>query len=91
VGFRISESARREDSSHIYIHILLRFEDILFFIIIIFLKLKVILEKRLKSFLISEKYLESSKNYRKILRHDLAPNELKNIFRTLENIFKYLK
>jgi hypothetical protein len=42
-------------------------------------------------FLMSEKYLEGSKNSRKILRYDLAPNELKNIFRTFENIFKYLK
>jgi hypothetical protein len=36
----------------------------------------------LKSFLMSEKYLEGSKNSRKILKHDLAPNELKTIFIT---------
>jgi hypothetical protein len=45
----------------------------------------------LKSFLMSEKYLECSKNSRKLSRHDLEPNKLKNIFRTFENIFKYLK
>jgi hypothetical protein len=45
----------------------------------------------MKLFLKSGKYLEGSKNSRKIPRHDLAPNELKNIFRIFENIFKYLK
>jgi hypothetical protein len=45
----------------------------------------------MKSFLMSEKYLEGSKNYRQIPRHDLAPNKLKNIFKTFENVFKYLK
>jgi hypothetical protein len=60
------------------IYILLGLEFILFFVIIPFLNLKVISEKRLKSFLISENYLEGSKNFRKIPRHDLAPNELKN-------------
>jgi hypothetical protein len=34
---------------------------------------------------------KGSKNFRKIPRHDLAPNELKNIFRTFENVLKYLK
>jgi hypothetical protein len=34
----------------------------------------------------SEKYLEGSKSSRKISRHDLVPNELKNIFRTFENL-----
>jgi hypothetical protein len=61
----------------VVIYILLGFEDILFFIVIPFLKLKVIFIKRMKSFLISEKYLKGSKNSRKISRHDLAPNGLK--------------
>jgi hypothetical protein len=39
----------------------------------------------------SKKYLEGSKKSRKITRNDLAPNELKNVFRAFENIFKYLK
>jgi hypothetical protein len=47
-------------------YILLGFEDILFFIIILFLTLKFIFRKRLKSFLISEKYLEGSKISKKI-------------------------
>jgi hypothetical protein len=32
----------------------------------------------------SKKYLKGSKNSRKISRHDLEPNDLKNIFRTFE-------
>jgi hypothetical protein len=31
----------------------------------------------MKSFLISENYLEGFKNSRKLPKHDLAPNELK--------------
>jgi hypothetical protein len=58
-------------------YILLGFENILFFVLILFLKLKIIFRKRLKSFLISEKYLEGSKNCRKLSRHDLAFNKLK--------------
>jgi hypothetical protein len=54
-------------------------------------KIKIDFQKRLKSFLISEKYLEDYKNSRKIPRHDLTPNELKNIFRNFENVFKYPK
>jgi hypothetical protein len=38
-----------------------------------------------------EKYLEGFENCRKIPRHDLEPMNSKNIFRTFENIFKYLK
>jgi hypothetical protein len=39
-----------------------------------------------------EKYLEGSKNYNKIPRHDLASNELKeNIFSAFQNVIKYLK
>jgi hypothetical protein len=45
----------------------------------------------LKSYLMSEKYPEGSKISRKIPRHDLAPNELKNIFRAFENVIKYHK
>jgi hypothetical protein len=71
-GFQNSERARRDDSSHIYI--LLEFEDILFFVIIPFLKLKTILEK----------YFEGSENSRKIPRHNLAPNERKSIFRSFK-------
>jgi hypothetical protein len=58
-------------------YILLGFEDILFFIIILVFKIKNNFRKRLKSFLISEKYLEGSKCSRKTPRHDLALNELK--------------
>jgi hypothetical protein len=57
------------------IYILLGFEDILFFVIISFLKLKVISEKF--EIVFNRKYLECSDNSRKILRYDLAPNELK--------------
>jgi hypothetical protein len=53
---------------------LLGFEDILFFVIIPFLKLKTI----------PEKYFDGSKNSRKNPRHDLAPNERKIIFRSFE-------
>jgi hypothetical protein len=42
-------------------------------------------------YLTSEKYLEGTKNTRKIPRHDLASNEQKNIFRAFENVFNYLK
>jgi hypothetical protein len=62
--------------THTYIYILLGFKDILFFVIIPFLKLKVISKKTEIVFNI-RKYLEGSKNYRKISRHDLTPNELK--------------
>jgi hypothetical protein len=40
----------------------------------------------LKSYLTSENYPEGSKYYRKIPRHDLAPNELKKIFRSFNNV-----
>jgi hypothetical protein len=58
------------------IYILLGFEDILFFVIIPFLELKIILEKA-KIVLNVRKYIKGSKNSRNNPRHDLAPNELK--------------
>jgi hypothetical protein len=54
------------------IYILQGFEDILFFRNYPIFKIKSNFRKRLKSFLISETYLEGSKNSRKIPRHDLA-------------------
>jgi hypothetical protein len=38
----------------------------------------------MKLFLMSEKYLEGSKNSRKISRHDLTPNELKTYLELLK-------
>jgi hypothetical protein len=88
VGFRILKRARREDSIHIYIARVWR--SFIFRNDPIF-KIENRFQERLKSFLISEKYLEGSKKSRKIPRHDLAQMNSKNIFRTFENIFKYLK
>jgi hypothetical protein len=72
-------------------YILLGFEDLLFFVIILFLKLKNHFQKRLKSFSLSEKYLKGSKNSRKFLDMIWHPMNSKNIFITFENVFKYLK
>jgi hypothetical protein len=58
------------------IYIFLWFEDILFVVVILFLKLKVISEKAKIVFNI-RKYLEGSTNSKEIPGHDLAPNYLK--------------
>jgi hypothetical protein len=60
------------------IYIWLGFEDILFFVIITFLKLKIISEKAEIVFNV-QKISQGSKNSRKIPRHDLVPNELKRL------------
>ena len=61
----------------LYIYILLGFEDLLFFRNYSNFKIENHFQKRLKSFLLFEKYLEGSKNSMKISKHDLTPNELK--------------
>jgi hypothetical protein len=68
-------------------YILLGFEDLLFFRNYPIFKIENHFQKRLKSFLIFKKYPEGSKNYRKISRHDLAPNELKKTYLELLKIF----
>jgi hypothetical protein len=74
--FRISKRTRWEDSSYIYIYIARVWRYFIFSNYPIF-KIISNFKKRLKSFLISEKYPKGSKNSRKIPGNDLAPIKLK--------------
>jgi hypothetical protein len=56
----------------------------LFFVITLFLKLKIIFRKTLKSFLISENISKAPKILEKILDMIWHPMNSKNIFRTFE-------